>query len=103
MVNDTIEFHGAKLNVEVLNLPRSRLFQSRDILCAAERMVRLEEDGVACRLNGHLITVELWKHKRGERPPSSHFVSELPRKLLKNQAREKLLGQILRFRDRPVP
>lgn len=83
VVNDTIDFHGARLNIEVLNLHRSRLFRSKDILCAAERMVRLEEGGVEWRLDGNLITVKLRKHKRGEMPPYSHFVSELPRKFLK--------------------
>lgn len=83
VVNDSIDFHGARLNIEVLNLHRSRLFRSKDILCAAERMVRLEEGGVECRLGGNLITVELRKHKRGDMPPYSHFVSELPRKFLK--------------------
>ena len=83
VVHDTIDFHGAKLNVEVLNLHRSRLFRSKEILCAAERMVRLEEGGVECRLDGHTISVEWRRHKRGEMPPYSHFVSELPRKFLK--------------------
>ena len=83
VVNDTIDFHGAKLNVEVLNLHRSRLFRSKDILCAAERLVRLEEDGVEVRFGSHLVTVKMHKHKRGEMPPYSHFVSELPRKFLK--------------------
>jgi len=82
VVNDTIDFHGAKLNVEVLNLHRSKLFRSKDILCAAERMVRLNENGVECRLDGHLITIELRKHKRGDMPPYSHFIWELPRKCL---------------------
>ena len=84
VVNDTIDFHGAKLNVEVLNSHRSKLFRSKDILCAAERMVRLNEEGVECRLDGHLITIELRKHKRGAMPPYSHFIWELPRKFLKN-------------------
>ena len=29
------------------------------------------------------MDVQLKKHRRGERPPYSHFVSELPRKFLK--------------------
>lgn len=83
VVNDTIEFHGAKLNVEVLNLHRSRLFRSKNIVCAAERIVRLEEGGVTCSFDTHLVTVELRKHQRGAMPPYSHFVWELPHKLLK--------------------
>lgn len=83
VVNDTIEFHGVKLNVEVLNLHRSRLFRSKNMVCAAERIVRLEEDGMACSCDTHLVTVELRKHQRGAMPPYSHFVWELPRKFLK--------------------
>ena len=86
VVNDTIDFHGAELNVEVLNPHRcsSRWFRKHDWTIAADRMVRLEEGGVECRLVGHLVTVELRKHQRGEMPPYSHFVWELPRKFLKN-------------------
>lgn len=85
VVNDTIEFHGAKLNVEVLNPHRSnsRWLRNRDWTIAADRLVRLEEGGVQVRFDTHLVTVELRKHKRGEMPPYSHFVWELPRKLLK--------------------
>ena len=86
VVNDTIDFHGAKLNVEVLNPHRSqsRWFRNHDWTIAADRLLRLEESGVEVRLDTHLVTVELRKHKRGEMPPYSHFVWELPRKLLKH-------------------
>jgi hypothetical protein len=83
VVNDTIEFHGAKLNVEVLNLYRSRLFRSNDILCAADRLVWLEEAGVECRLAEHTLDIRLRPRLRGEEPPFSAFVSELPRRALK--------------------
>lgn len=84
VINDTVNFHGAKLKVEVLNLHQSRLFRRSDILCAAERIVRLEEGGIECRVDGHLVTIELRKHKRGEIPPYGAFVWELSRKLLQN-------------------
>jgi hypothetical protein len=83
VVNDTIEFHGAKLNVEVLNDHRSRFFHKHDWTIAADRLVRLEEGGIDVRFDSHLVTVELRKHKRGEMPPYSHFIWELPHKLLK--------------------
>ncbi len=85
VVNDTIDFHGAKLNVEVLNPHRSnwRWFRKHDWTIAADWLVRLEEGGVDVRFDSHLVTVELRKHQRGEMPPYSHFVWELPRKLLK--------------------
>ena len=83
VVNDTIDFHGAKLNVEVLNEHRSRFFRKHNWTIAADRLVRLEEGGVEIRFDTHLVTVELRKHQRGEMPPYSHFVWELPRKFLK--------------------
>src|ERR1035437_4141359 len=85
VVNDTIEFHGAKLNVEVLNQHRStsRWFRKHDWTIAADRLVRLEEDGIEVRFDSRFVGVKLKKHKRGEMPPYSHFVWELPRKLLK--------------------
>jgi hypothetical protein len=84
VVNDTINFHGARLNVEVLNAHRSGLFRKLDMTIAADRLVRLEENGIECRFDDHLVIIELRKHKRGEMPPYAAFVWELPRKLLKN-------------------
>lgn len=86
VVNDTIDFHGAKLRVEVLNehRSRSRWFHKPDWTIAADRLVGLNEGGIEVRFDTHLVTVELRPHKRGEMPPYSHFVWELPRKFLKN-------------------
>ena len=86
VVNDAITFHGAKVEVEVLNPHRSssRWMRGRDWTIAADRLVRLDEGGVEVRFDSHLVTVEVRKHKRGEMPPYSHFVWEMPRKLLKN-------------------
>ncbi len=86
VVNDTIDFHGAKMNVEVLNPHRcnDRWFRKHDWTIAADRLVRLNEGGVEIRFDLHLISVELRRHKRGEMPPYSHFIWELPRKFLKN-------------------
>lgn len=85
VVNDTIEFHGAKLSVEVLNPHRcnDRWARKHDWTIAADRLVHLIENGVEVRFDTNLITVELCRHKRGEMPPYSHFVWELPRKILK--------------------
>jgi hypothetical protein len=85
LVNDTIDFHGTKLNVEVLNEHRStsRWLRGRDWTIAADRMVRLTEGGTEIRFDSYIIGVTLKQHRRGEMPPYSHFVSELPRKFLK--------------------
>jgi hypothetical protein len=85
VVNDTIDFHGAKLNVEVLNPHRcnDRWFRKHDWTICADRLVRLDEGGIEVRFDSHFVGVKLRKHKRGEMPPYSHFVWELPRKFLK--------------------
>ena len=85
VVNDTIDFHGAKLTVEVLNQHRcnDRWFRKHDWTIAADRLVRLGEGGIEIRFDSHFVSVKLRKHKRGEMPPYSHFVWELPRKFLK--------------------
>lgn len=109
VVNDTIDFHGAKLNVEVLNQHRStwRWFRKHDWTISADRLVRLQEAGVEVRFDSYLVTVEMRKHKLGEMPPYSHFVSELPRRLLKNfpvmlqfDKRRRFTGLII-FKPRP--
>jgi hypothetical protein len=111
VVNDTIDFHGAKLNVEVLNPHRSnsRWFRKHDWTIATDRLVRLEEGGIDVRFDSHLITVELRKHKRGEMPPYSHFVGELPRQLLKKfpvmlqfDQRRRFTGLVIFKPDRKV-
>jgi hypothetical protein len=83
VINDTVMFHGAKLNVEVLNPHRPRLFRSPNITIAADRLVSLAEGGVECRFDSHLLTLRMARRKRGEAPLFSAFVSELPRKALK--------------------
>jgi len=111
VVNDTIDFHGAKLNVEVLNPHRSgpRWFRKHDWTIAADRLVRLEEGGIDVRFDSHLVTVELRKHRRGEMPPYSHFVWELPRQLLKKfpmmlqfDKRRRFTGLVIFKPDRKV-
>ena len=86
IVEDAIEFHGAKLSVDVHNSYRSRLFgrSKLDIAVAAERGVRLEEAGVEYWLDTHTLDIRLRPHKRGDEPPFISFVSELPRKALKH-------------------
>ena len=85
IVDDTIDFHGATVNVDVHNSYRSRLFQSSklDVSIAAERIVRVEEGDIECWLDTHLAKLTLRKHKRGERPPYGAFVFELPKCALK--------------------
>jgi hypothetical protein len=85
IVDDTIDFHGATVNVDVHNSYRSRLFERSklDVSIAAERIVRVEEGDIECWLDTHLVKLTLRKHKRGERPPYGAFVFELPKRALK--------------------
>lgn len=84
LIEDAIEFHGAKVRVDVHNSYRSRLFarSKLDISVAAERSVHLEESGIECSIDLHLVSVKLVKHKRGQRPPYGAFLSELPKRAL---------------------
>jgi hypothetical protein len=81
---DAIDFHGAKLNVEVQNAYRSSLFRlENDITIAADRMVRLTEDGIECAFDTSLVSIELRERRPKRGLPYSAFLWELPRKKLK--------------------
>ena len=56
VVNDTVDFYGTKLNVEVLNQHghSHRFFRKHDWTIAADRMVWLEEGGIQVRFDTHL-------------------------------------------------
>jgi len=82
VVEDKIEFHGAKLHVDVHNSYRSQLFRDLDMAVAAERIARLEEDGIECSIDGHIASIRLKKRRRGKRPPYGAFVWELPKRRL---------------------
>jgi hypothetical protein len=85
IVDDNIEFHGVKVAVSVHNAYRSRLFrrEGHDITIAADRIVRLHEDGIECWLDTSLIEVKLRKRTRKAPPAYQAFVSELPKRVLK--------------------
>jgi hypothetical protein len=64
-----------------------RLFRSMDFVSphpALKRLVRLAEGGVENLFDTCLVSVEVRKLERGEMPSYSHFVWELPRKLLRH-------------------
>lgn len=58
IVNDTINFYGAVLNVDVHNSYKSSLFD-KGIDMAAERIVNVKEDNIECHIDGHLIHIRL--------------------------------------------
>lgn len=65
VLSDTIEFHGALLNVDVHNAYKSDLLKGkREINIAAERTVMLKERGIKCHIDQYLIDIELNNAKR---------------------------------------
>lgn len=58
IVNDTINFYGAVVNVDVHHSYKSNLFDNR-INMAAERIVNVKEDNIECHINNHLIHIRL--------------------------------------------
>lgn len=84
LVNDTIVFHGAFVNVDVHNSYKSSLLD-REINIADERVVRLKESGVECSIDQHLIHIKMNKRKK---PPGKKvyggFPWEIKKQHLKN-------------------
>jgi hypothetical protein len=58
--NDTIDFYGASLNVDVHNRYKSKLFKDK-ITIADERIITLKESGIECSIDRHLIHIKLNK------------------------------------------
>lgn len=83
VVKERIDFHGAKLTVEVLNAHLRRLFRSKKVTIAAGRLVELREEDVECSVSTHTVRLRLVDRDRREEPPFSAFPNELPRRLLK--------------------
>ena len=82
MLDETISYHGARLNVEVLNPHRSRFFRDRNITVASDRIVTLTETKVECRVDTHMVIVRLKRRRQGSRPFAGALVSELSKKEL---------------------
>ena len=83
LIDDAIDFHGAKLRVTVQNAYRAKLLGRMDITIAADRMVRLTEGEVECGLDTHMIRVRVAPRKKGQTPLRAGFPWELSRARLK--------------------
>lgn len=81
IINDTIKFHGAKLNVSVFNEYKSKLNDS-EINIAADRVVKLYENGVIIDVCKDIMGIRVKKLSKGIRVYGG-FVDELPKKILK--------------------
>jgi hypothetical protein len=83
VLDDTIDFHGSKLQVEVANPSRSNLFRNHPITVAAHRTATLVEDGVECSVDEQMVRLRTIRRQLGTEPPCGAFAWELPRKTLK--------------------
>jgi hypothetical protein len=63
IVNDTINFYGAVVNVDVHNSYKSNLFD-QEINIAAERTVKVKEGDIECHIDNHLIHIRLCDRDR---------------------------------------
>ncbi len=107
VVKERIDFHGAKLKVEVFNAHLSRLLRSKKVTIAADRLVELREGEIECRVSTYTVRLRLMDRDREKEPPFSAFPNELPRRLLKRvpvlietDRRGRFVGLTI-FRERP--
>ncbi len=84
IVNDTINFYGALVNVDVHNSYKSSLFGDK-INIAAERGVSLKEYDIECHIDQHLISIKMNKgRKKFGKKKYGGFPWEIRKKDLKN-------------------
>ena len=83
---DSIDFHGARLKVDVHNSYKSKLFKKElDINMAAERIVQLKESGIECSIDRHTVNIRIGpKKEKGSKPDYGNFAFELRKKDLKH-------------------
>lgn len=84
IVNDTIDFYGGLVNVDVHNSYKSSVL-GKEINIAAERIVNIKEENVECSIDQHLIHIRLLDkdRKRGKKRYGG-FPWEIRRKDLKH-------------------
>jgi hypothetical protein len=86
ILKDSIEFHGARLNVDVHNNYKSKIFgKEHEITVASERTVELKESGIKCSIGQYTIDLQIGPDKKnGSKPDYGAFVFELRKKDLKH-------------------
>lgn len=83
LLEDTINFHGAQVNVDVHNRYKSKLFKS-EINIADERSVNLTERGIKCSVDQRMVLINLdGDVKKTKRLPYSGFAWELRKETLR--------------------
>ena len=84
IVNDTINFYGALVNVDVHNSYKSSVF-GKGINIAAERIVKVKEENVECSIDRYLVNVRLIEEDRkAGKKKYGGFPWEIRKKNLKN-------------------
>ncbi len=84
IVNDTINFYGAVVNVDVHNSYKSNLFD-QEIDMAAERIVNLKENNIECHIDNHLVHIRLRdRDRKSRRKRYGGFSWEIKKKNLKH-------------------
>ena len=84
IVNDTIDFYGASVNVDVHNSYKSSVF-GKGINIAAERIVNVKEDDAECYIDQHLIHIRLRdKDRKAGKKRYGGFPWEIKKKNLKH-------------------
>jgi len=84
IVNDSIDFYGALVNVDVHNSYKSSLFEKKFNI-AAERIVTLKEEDVECHIDEHLIHIRLCdKDKKHGKKRYGGFPWEIRKKNLRH-------------------
>ncbi len=83
IVNDTIKFHGAELNVSVFNGYLTRLDKiGKEINIAADRVVTLEENRLVIEISRYISSMKI-RDREKQMPVYGGFLWELPKKILK--------------------
>ena len=85
ILDDTIDFYGAKVNVDVHNSYKSKLSgEKHEINIAPERTVTLKESGIECHIDQNLINIRIdGTRKRSARKEYGGFPWEIKRDYLK--------------------
>ncbi len=86
ILHDSIDFHGARLKVDVHNSYKSKIFKKElDVNMSAERIVQLKESWIECSIDQHTINIRIGPSKeKGSKPDYGNFAFELRKKDLKH-------------------
>ncbi len=83
IINDTIKFHGAKLNVLVSNGYVTKFGKTgKDMNIASDRIVSLKENGITVEINKYIVSMKIDSREK-QKYLCGGFLWELPKKALK--------------------